>query len=142
VECVGEGIRVSFASDLLYDLNADQLRPEGEQNLRNLATTFDRYRDTDLLIVGHTRPASGLSAARQLARLLAGDVYMTRSELGDGSTFIARLPARCPRAELRGQGGIEPASLGPFNATACTPLAEFRLRLRGFSLRRGFRGIR
>jgi signal transduction histidine kinase len=38
----------------------------------------------------------GLSIARQLARLLGGDVDMTKSELGVGSTFIARLPARYP----------------------------------------------
>jgi len=54
VERVGEGIEVTFASELLYSVDADQLRPAGEQNLRDLATTFDRYRDTDVLIVGHT----------------------------------------------------------------------------------------
>jgi len=54
VERVGEGIQVTFASGLLYDFDADRLRPEAEQNLRNLATTLARYRDTDLLIVGHT----------------------------------------------------------------------------------------
>jgi outer membrane protein OmpA-like peptidoglycan-associated protein len=54
VERVGEGIQVTFASGLLYDFDADRVRPEAEQNLRNLATTLTRYRDTDLLIVGHT----------------------------------------------------------------------------------------
>jgi signal transduction histidine kinase len=38
----------------------------------------------------------GLSVARQLARLLGGDVHITKSELGVGSTFIAHLPARYP----------------------------------------------
>jgi outer membrane protein OmpA-like peptidoglycan-associated protein len=51
VERIAQGIEVTFASTLLYDLHTDQLRPEGEQLLRSLATTFDRYRDTDLLIV-------------------------------------------------------------------------------------------
>jgi signal transduction histidine kinase len=36
----------------------------------------------------------GLSVARQLARLLGGDVIVTRSVLGEGSTFVVSLPAR------------------------------------------------
>ena len=35
----------------------------------------------------------GLAVARQLARLLGGDVVVSKSELGRGSTFIASLPA-------------------------------------------------
>ena len=36
----------------------------------------------------------GLAVARQLARLLGGDVIIARSEVGHGSTFIASLPPR------------------------------------------------
>ena len=38
----------------------------------------------------------GLSVARQLARLLGGDVIIDKSEVGRGSTFIASLPAHYP----------------------------------------------
>jgi len=38
----------------------------------------------------------GLAVARQLARLLGGDVIIAKSELGHGSTFIASLPAQFP----------------------------------------------
>jgi signal transduction histidine kinase len=38
----------------------------------------------------------GLSVARQLARLLGGDVIVARSTPGGGSTFIVSLPARYP----------------------------------------------
>jgi signal transduction histidine kinase len=36
----------------------------------------------------------GLAVARQLARLLGGDVIIAKSEIGHGSTFIASLPPR------------------------------------------------
>jgi len=38
----------------------------------------------------------GLPVARQLARLLGGDVVIAQSEVGHGSTFIASLPVRYP----------------------------------------------
>lgn len=40
----------------------------------------------------------GLPVARQLARLLGGDVTITRSEVGHGSTFTVSIPARYPAA--------------------------------------------
>ena len=54
VERVGEGIQVTFASGLLFDFDSDVVRPEARTNLRNLATSLDKYPGSNLLIVGHT----------------------------------------------------------------------------------------
>ena len=54
VERVGEGILVTFDSGILFDFDSDALREPARANLRELARNFDRYPDSDLLIVGHT----------------------------------------------------------------------------------------
>ena len=64
VERVGEGIQVTFASGLLYDIDSDHVRYEAAENLRNLAASLSKYPNTDLLIVGHT-DSTGASAHNQ-----------------------------------------------------------------------------
>lgn len=54
VERVGEGIQVTFDSGLMFDLDSDDLRPEARTNLGELAKSFDKYDDSDIMIVGHT----------------------------------------------------------------------------------------
>jgi outer membrane protein OmpA-like peptidoglycan-associated protein len=54
VERVGEGIHVTFESGLLFDFDSSTLRPEARTNLSELARSFDKYPDTELVIVGHT----------------------------------------------------------------------------------------
>jgi outer membrane protein OmpA-like peptidoglycan-associated protein len=62
---VGEGIAVTFASGLLYDFDSDVIRPDAAQNLRSLASSLEKYPNTDLLIVGHT-DAVGTSEYNQM----------------------------------------------------------------------------
>jgi outer membrane protein OmpA-like peptidoglycan-associated protein len=54
VERVGEGLQVTFASGLLYDYDSDVVRAAAKQNLTTLASSLEKYPNTDLVIVGHT----------------------------------------------------------------------------------------
>ncbi len=54
VERVGEGIQITFASGLLFDFDAAVVRDAAKTNLRELATSLDKYPDTDVVIIGHT----------------------------------------------------------------------------------------
>jgi len=54
VERVGEGIQVTFASGLLYDFDSDVVKATARDNLRALASSLGKYKDSDLLILGHT----------------------------------------------------------------------------------------
>ncbi|WP_022835118.1 OmpA family protein [Salisaeta longa] len=54
VERVGEGIKVTFDSGILFDLNSAALRPEARENLRKLQQSLSDFPETELLVVGHT----------------------------------------------------------------------------------------
>jgi outer membrane protein OmpA-like peptidoglycan-associated protein len=54
VERVGEGIKITFNSGILFDTDSDKLRPDAETNLKNLAKVLNKYEDTEILVQGHT----------------------------------------------------------------------------------------
>ena len=54
IERVGEGIKVTFDSGILFDVDKADLRPEAKQNLANLAKILNKYDDTNILLEGHT----------------------------------------------------------------------------------------
>lgn len=54
IERVGEGIKVTFDSGILFDVDKAALRPAAEMNLEKLANILNKYADTDVLIEGHT----------------------------------------------------------------------------------------
>lgn len=54
VERVGEGIKVTFSSGLLFDFDSARLRPEVEEDLREFAESVREFEGTQALIVGHT----------------------------------------------------------------------------------------
>jgi outer membrane protein OmpA-like peptidoglycan-associated protein len=51
---VGEGLVVTFASGLLFDVDSSTLRSESKKNLDNLASSLSNFGDSKLLLVGHT----------------------------------------------------------------------------------------
>ncbi|MFO8098231.1 MAG: OmpA family protein [Salinibacter sp.] len=54
VERVGEGIKITFDSGILFDFDSDALRDEARQNLQEFAKSMDDFEDTNILVVGHT----------------------------------------------------------------------------------------
>jgi outer membrane protein OmpA-like peptidoglycan-associated protein len=51
---VGEGIRITFDSGLLFDVDQSALTATAQTNIEKLATTLQKYDDTEVLIEGHT----------------------------------------------------------------------------------------
>jgi outer membrane protein OmpA-like peptidoglycan-associated protein len=54
VERVGEGIKITFDSGILFAVDQATLNSNSRNNLENLATTLKKYPDTKVVIEGHT----------------------------------------------------------------------------------------
>ena len=53
VERVGEGIKITFGSDILFDVDSYELKSETKKQLTEFAQTLNKYEDTDIRIEGH-----------------------------------------------------------------------------------------
>lgn len=54
VERVGEGIKITFNSGILFETDSTQVKNAAKDNLTELAKTLNKYEDTGVLVEGHT----------------------------------------------------------------------------------------
>jgi outer membrane protein OmpA-like peptidoglycan-associated protein len=54
IERVGEGIKITFESGLLFDVDKSDLRSEAKTNIASLARILNKYSDTNILVEGDT----------------------------------------------------------------------------------------
>jgi outer membrane protein OmpA-like peptidoglycan-associated protein len=54
VERVGEGIKITFSSGILFDVDKADLKDYSRAELAKLATILNKYDDTNILLAGHT----------------------------------------------------------------------------------------
>ena len=75
VERIGEGIKVTFDSGILFDFDKSTLRPASEDQIRRFAEALKKYEDTDIFIAGHTDATGSedynLTLSRQRAESVA-----------------------------------------------------------------------
>lgn len=88
VERVGEGIKLTFDSQLLFDFGKSDLKQGNKDDLRKLAQTLIDYPETELLIVGHTDNTGSNSFNKTLSRKRAAAVS---SQLSDAGVKNSRL---------------------------------------------------
>ncbi len=82
VERVGEGIKITFNSGILFDVNSDKLRSEAQTNLANLAKTLNKYKDTEIMVQGNTDSTGSDAHNQKLSEERAGSV--SHYIVGDG----------------------------------------------------------
>jgi len=83
VERVGEGIKVTFDSGLLFDFDSAALRANAEQDLAEFAESMQDFPETNILIVGHTDSKGSADYNQQLSERRAGSAadYLTQRDL-------------------------------------------------------------
>ena len=54
IERVGEGIKITFDSGILFEVDKSALQPAAKTNLEKLAVILNKYNETEILIEGHT----------------------------------------------------------------------------------------
>jgi len=74
IERIGEGIKITFDSGLLFDVNKASLKTASRDNLKNLAIILNKYEDTEIVLEGHTDATGSEEYNLQLSRSRANSV--------------------------------------------------------------------
>jgi outer membrane protein OmpA-like peptidoglycan-associated protein len=74
VERVGEGIKITFNSGILFDVNKANLKDYSRTELTKLATILNKYDDTNILLAGYTDSTGSEEYNMQLSRSRAQSV--------------------------------------------------------------------
>jgi len=106
VERVGEGIQVTFASGLLFAFDSDSIQAAAGTNLRELASSLQKYPESQLLIVGHTDNV--------------GDAYynqrLSERRANSAATYLASQGVARSRLAASGKGESEPVTTNQTDA--------------------------
>jgi len=98
VERVGEGIKITFDSGLMFDVNKYDLRDMSRENLAKLAAILNKYPDTNILVEGHTDSTGTREINMPLSENRAKSV----------ATYLATLNVQSARFAVHGYGPDQP----------------------------------
>lgn len=98
IERVGEGIKITFDSGILFDFDEATLRPASEAELTKLAVILNKYPDTNILLEGHTDAMGSDEYNLNLSRLRAQSV----------SAFLSSQAVTATRLTIMGYGESQP----------------------------------
>lgn len=82
VERVGEGIKITFDSGILFAVDSSSLEAASKQNIEELASILNKYPDTDIVIEGDTDSTGSEEYNQGLSERRAEAVALYSVELG------------------------------------------------------------
>lgn len=100
VERIGEGIRVTFDSGILFGFDSYELTPQARENVRNMAETLKKYPDTNIIVEGHTDDVGKENYNQRLSERRANAV----------ADYAVGLGVDRNRIETRGFGEEQPVA--------------------------------
>lgn len=100
VERVGEGIKITFGSDILFDVDSYQLKSETRRQLTEFSQTLNKYEDTDIRIEGHA-DATGPDAYNQ---------KLSNQRAEAVGSFLEAQGVKSSRVDEKGYGEAQPVA--------------------------------
>ena len=98
VERVGEGIKVSLGSDILFDVDSYSLKPGTRKELVDFAQTLNKEENTDVLIEGHADATGSTTHNLTLSKQRADAV----------ANFLKTQGVKTSRVNEKGYGENQP----------------------------------
>jgi outer membrane protein OmpA-like peptidoglycan-associated protein len=98
IERVGEGIKITFASGILFDVGKSAVKPDAGTNLQNLASILNKYEDTEVLVEGHTDATGSEDSNMDLSLRRAQSV----------SNYLQNWQVMATRMHIQGYGEAQP----------------------------------
>ena len=91
VERVGEGIKITFASGILFKTGSSELSPSAKENIASLAKILNKYEDTNIIIEGDTDSEGSIEFNQKLSERRARAVADYTKSLGVVGTRISTM---------------------------------------------------
>ena len=82
IERVGEGIKITFDSGILFETNKSDLQSQAKENIGKLAAILNKYPDTNILVEGHTDSTGSTEYNQKLSERRAASVATYAEGLG------------------------------------------------------------
>jgi outer membrane protein OmpA-like peptidoglycan-associated protein len=90
IERVGEGIKITFDSGILFKTSSSDLQPAAQDNIRKLAVILNKYPDTNIIIEGHTDSTGSSDYNQKLSERRADAVAnFAKGQAVAGSRFTS-----------------------------------------------------
>jgi len=100
VERIGEGIRVTFDSGILFGFDSAELQTAARENLMTLSRSLGEYPNTDVTIVGHT-DATGSDSYNQA---------LSERRADSAASYLVQQGVSRDRIASDGRGELEPVA--------------------------------
>ncbi len=88
IERVGEGIKVTFDSGILFEFDSAELQPEAKKNIQSMAEVLRKYPNSDILIEGDTDNTGSDEYNQKLSERRARAVADYQKSLGVSGSRI------------------------------------------------------
>lgn len=106
VQRLGSGIVVTLPEGMLFTQDSDELASASRDNLRRLASSFEKYPNTRIMIVGHSDTQGGSDRNQNLSERRAQSL----------AAFLEQIGVNRGRMTTLGRGDAEPIATNDTDA--------------------------